>query len=238
MLNYKGQPSFYLEGQHYVPLEEFAKAFHIQYVLGKDQITFSRGQRSSSVARSSSKLLTLYNQTFIPLGQWNKDLGLKVSETKAYWSNKELLISDDERNTSTAMTPESLAFHASARRIEKVGDMYKLDQINTKPLESFEPDRINGVVLNFDRSLTLSTSTLHYMDLTRELLFTNQDYTQVLGTLSLTDMAEARWGISTAKIPEQALQDGILTMIIPTKEDESTLVYTLKLPDPFDKNNF
>lgn len=237
VLNYKGQPSFYLEGQHYVPLEEFTKAFHIQYVLGKEQVTFSRGQRSSSVDRSSSKLLTLYNQTFIPLGQWNKDLGLKVSETKAYWGNKELLISDDERNTSAAMTPENLAFHASARRIERVGDIYKLDQNNTKSLESFYPDRIDGVVLNFDRTLTLSTSTLHYMDLTR-VLFTNQDYTKVLGTLSITDMPEARWGISTAKIPEQALQDGVLTMIIPTKEDESTLVYTLKLPGPFDKNNF
>ncbi|WDQ32975.1 hypothetical protein PTQ21_01110 [Paenibacillus marchantiae] len=121
--------------------------------------------------------------------------------------------------------------------MERVGDMYKLDQINTKSLESFYPDRIDGVVLNFDRTLTLSTSTLHYMDLTR-VLFTNQDYTKVLGTFSITDMPEARWGISTEKIPEQALQDGVLTMIIPTKEDESTLVYTLKLPGPFDKNNF
>lgn len=96
------------------------------------------------------------------------------------------------------------------------------------------PDRIDGVVLNFDRTLTISSSK----DSITELLFINPDYTSVLGKVSLTDIPERKWGFSTAKIPENMLQDGVLNVIVPVKEGKSTMVYSLKLPEPFDKNKF
>ncbi|MEK4076717.1 hypothetical protein MHI01_22990 [Paenibacillus sp. FSL M7-0656] len=234
VLEYKGQPTFYMEGQHYVPLEEFTKAFHIQYNLGKDRLTFTRGQRSSSVNQPSKQLLTLYNQTFIPLGQWSKDLGLKVSETKATGYNKQLSMSDEEKGTDLAMDSKILPFHARARWMDRVGESYQLDPVNTRPMESAVPDRIDGVVLNFDRTLTISSSK----DSITELLFINPDYTSVLGKVSLTDIPERKWGFSTAKIPENMLQDGALNVIVPVKEGKSTMVYSLKLPEPFDKNKF
>jgi len=234
VLAYKGQPSFYMGGQNYVPLQEFTQAFHIQYQLSKDRITFTRGQRSSSINKPSSQWVTLYNQTFIPLGKWNKDLGLKVSETKGGIYSTELIMSDEEKGTELAMAPKNLAFRAYARWMNSVGDGYQLDMVNTRTVESTVSDRLDSVVLNFDGTITYDypESSL------TELWFTSQDFNTVIGTLSVSDIPEKKWGFTTAKIPANVIQDGIVNVIVPGKKGISTYVYSVKLPAPFDKNKF
>jgi hypothetical protein len=234
VLEYKGQPSFYMGGQNYVPLQEFTQAFHIQYQLDKDRITFTRGQRSSSINKPSSQLLTLYNQTFIPLGQWNKDMGLKVSETKGGIYNRELIMSDEEKGTELAMAPKDLPFRAYSRRMESVGDGYQLDKVYTSPVESSDTNGLNSVVLNFDGTLTYESPG----EEVKELWFTSQDFNTVIGTLPVSSIPEKKWGFTTTKIPANLIQDGIVNVLIPGKKGLSTDVYSLKLPAPFDKNKF
>ena len=131
VLHYEGQPAFHMNGLYYVPLKEFADAFHIQYeVKGKD-LLFQRDSRTSKLAVSQSKQVVVDGKVFLPLGQWNKDLGLKVAQANRHVMNTTLQISDELRKTDAAMKTETQAFQAIVERFNgRVTDPVALWEIS------------------------------------------------------------------------------------------------------------
>ncbi|WP_341281739.1 hypothetical protein [Paenibacillus sp. FSL H8-0537] len=69
----------------------------MNYSISKTDIVFTRNGRTARLPIKDSGVIQLTNNTFVPLGEWNIELGLKVqSLQKSLWNN-ELSLSDAER---------------------------------------------------------------------------------------------------------------------------------------------
>ncbi|WP_339269544.1 hypothetical protein [Paenibacillus sp. FSL R5-0470] len=129
MVNYQSQPAFLLKGQYYVPLKEFAAAFHIQYAIGAKEITFTRGSRSAAVTLQGSGIVRAGFNDFLPLGSWNKALGLKVIDGR-------ITLSDEEQASGLGLSQE--VYDPQAVVVN----------VNTS-------DRVDDIVLNPNKTLSL-----------------------------------------------------------------------------------
>lgn len=237
VLRYDGQPTFHMNGLYYVPLKEFADAFHIQYeVKGKDFL-FQRNGRTSKLSVSQSKQMVVAGNVFLPLGQWNKDLGLKVAQANKHVMNTTLQISDELRKTEAAMKTEPQAFQAVVERLQRASDGSG-SFVGDLPWEMTEADRaVLGnvhVVLNHDRSLSIRMQTNREYGETLPVAITSRDYGKVLMELPV-DMKD-KYQATTAALPSRVFEDGIVTVVIPDSK-ESFSAFKLKLP-VFDKNRF
>ena len=72
-------------------------AFHVQFEENDQTYLFKRLDRTSKLAVSQSKRLIVKGKVFLPLGQWNKELGLKVAQVGMHSMSYEILISDELR---------------------------------------------------------------------------------------------------------------------------------------------
>ncbi|MBU5349339.1 hypothetical protein [Paenibacillus lautus] len=237
VLRYEEQPAFHMNGLYYVPLKEFADAFHIQYeVKGKD-LLFQRDSRTSKLAVSQSKQVVVDGKVFLPLGQWNKDLGLKVAQANRHVMNTTLQISDELRKTDAAMKTEPQAFQAIVERLQRAGDGSG-GFVGDLPYETTEVDRaVLGnmqVVLNHDRSLSIRLQTNREYGETLPVVITSRDYSKVL--MELPVGMKDKYQATTAVLPSHVFDDGVVTVVLPNYK-ESFSAFRLKLPD-FDKNRF
>lgn len=88
-------------------------AFHIQYEEKDKHYLFKRNDRASKLAVSQSKRIVVNGKVFLPLGQWNKDLGLKVAQVGKRAFSYTIQISDELRKTEAAMKGNLLNFKPS-----------------------------------------------------------------------------------------------------------------------------
>lgn len=242
VLHYEGQPTFYMNGLYYVPLKEFMSAFHIQYEEKDKHYLFKRNDRASKLAVSQSKRLVVNGKVFLPLGQWNKDLGLKVAQVGKRAFSYTIQISDELRKTEAAMKGEPLEFQAILKRLKKSengSDGFVATETPFTQNSSYRAT-YNGVkaVLNHNRSLSISFSPFDSYEETLEVLITSTDNSKVLMVLPIKLKGNQ---FTTVALSEYVFEDGLLTIVFPQPDNEdvedSHLGFTLKLPE-FNKNKF
>lgn len=237
VLSYEGQPAFHMNGLYYVPLKEFADAFHIQYEVKGKELLFKRESRTSKLAASQNKQVVVDGKVFLPLGQWNKELGLKVALANRHVMNTTLQISDELRKTEAAMKTEPQAFQAIVERLQRAGDGSG-GFVGDLAWEMTEADRaVLGnvqVVLNHDRSLSIRMQTNREYGEIIPVIITSRDYGKVLMELPV-DMKD-KYQATTSALPSHVFDDGVVTVVLPDSK-ESFSAFTLKLP-VFDKNRF
>ncbi|MGR6541365.1 hypothetical protein [Paenibacillus tundrae] len=237
VLRYNGQPTFYMNGLYYVPLEEFTNAFHIKYEIQGGDLLFERNSRTSKLAVSQSKQQVVGGKVYLPLGQWNKDLGLKVSIASKHVMNTELQFSDEERKTDAAMTPAPLAYRATVEEVKQVAGE-SASFVGTQPYETSNPDRAAfrniEVVLNHNRTLRIRMQNYKNNGEMLHVKILSNDYSKVLMDIPV-DMLNRYEATSTA-IPTDVLDNGVATIAIPYNP-EVYLAYKLQLP-VFDPNRF
>lgn len=240
VLHYEGQPTFYMNGLYYVPLKEFMNAFHVQVEEKDKTYLFKRLDRTSKLALSQSKRLIVKGKVFLPLGQWNKELGLKVAQVGMHSMSYEILISDELRKTEAAMKAEIPGFQAILKRLKKSEDGSGGFIATEKPFTQKNSDHasLRGVtaVLNHNRSLSFRFSPFVSYGESLQIYITSRDSSKVLMELPIKITGNE---YTTAALPERVFEEGILTFAFPDSDNEhlehSHLGFTLKLPE-FSKN--
>jgi hypothetical protein len=240
VLHYEGQPTFYMNGLYYVPLKEFMNAFHVQLEEKDKTYLFKRLDRTSKLAVSQSKRLIVKGKVFLPLGQWNKELGLKVAQVGMHSMSYEILISDELRKTEAAMKEETPEFQAILKRLKKSEDGSGGFIATETSFTQKNSDRASfrGVkaVLNHNRSLSFSFSPFDSYGENLQIYITSRDSSKVLMELPVKVTGKE---YTTAALPERVFEEGILTFAFPEPDNEvvehSHLGFTLKLPE-FSKN--
>lgn len=151
------------------------------------ELLFKRESRTSKLAASQNKQVVVDGKVFLPLGQWNKELGLKVALANRHVMNTTLQISDELRKTEAAMKTEPQAFQAIVERLQRAGDGSG-GFVGDFAWEMTEADRaVLGnvqVVLNHDRSLSIRMQTNREYGEIIPVIITSRDYGKVLMELS------------------------------------------------------
>jgi len=241
VLHYDGQPTFYMNGLYYIPLKEFVNAFHIQYEEKDKNYLFKRNSQTSKLAVSQSKQLVVNGKVFLPLGQWNKDLGLKVAQVDKHTMNVTLQISDEMGKTEVAMKKEIPEFQAILQRLKMASNGSGGFVATGTQYKENSADRARNVVLNHDRSLSINLGTNHSYGDVFNVTIISKDYSKVLMALPIN--IKGKYQATTAPLPDDVFEDGVLTFAIPIESSAPELLehshfgFSLKLPK-FNKNKF
>ncbi|ANS73974.1 hypothetical protein AWM70_04810 [Paenibacillus yonginensis] len=95
ILNYTNYPTFKLNGKYYIPLDDFTSTYNINYIINDKDVKLLRNERETTIPRDS--IYSLWGEQFIPLGDWNKELGLKVINVQMFVSHNEITINDEDK---------------------------------------------------------------------------------------------------------------------------------------------
>jgi hypothetical protein len=217
MVNYQGQPAFLLKGQYYVPLKEFAAAFHIQYAIGAREITFTRGSRSAAVTLQGSEIVWTGFNDFLPLGSWNKALGLKVIDGR-------ITLSDEEQTSGLGLSQEVNDPQAVIVKMERDPSSGEF-KVLTDPYYVNTSDRVDEIVLNPDK--TLSLVLWNYTGAFNVEVYASSDLNKLITTIPLEAKSGETLTYTTAVIP----MDRTITIVLPDYGSglyKSVTLYLLK----------
>lgn len=235
-LKYKDQPTFKLNGAYYVPLQDFTEAFNIKYSMEADRLTFTRNKRNVSLSLKTSGIIQHGDRSFIPLGNWNKDLGLKVLIIDSHVMNGELTFMDQEEKNGFGMNQGTPSQTVKVQSLQRQSSTSPFIEGEYSRHESNEPNRAsfnNAVVeLNHNKTLTVEGSNSPFAGKTMTIEIYTRDLKTLIMKIPVKLGTEQHFQFTTPAIPV----DESVTIVMP---DEDNTYYTFTLyHTPFDKEIF
>ncbi|WP_338553324.1 hypothetical protein [Paenibacillus sp. KS-LC4] len=234
VLESKEQNAFYLNEQYYVPLKEFSEAFHIDYSVGKENISFSRYERRASLSMKGNEVIRRGNNLYLPLGTWNEDLGLEVSETKdpsyTLFFNKlnmEVTLIDKEKEQSDGVSEEVNSIEKEVRMLKRANPEAPFEEAADVTISRYGA----LVTLEHNKRLSIEGYNLHFKDQTMMIEVYTTDLKKLLAKIPV----DVGWGKFDVRMLAPFIEDSA-TIIIPYKENlyEAITVHY----QPFDKEVF